>query len=94
MSQLDGFDEARASMRMMKALNEQPQGGATVMELYRLMDDRYGVGRTAVDSSLKALVELGLVTVSKQVRIKANILTDRGFKVARVVEELEAALRS
>lgn len=92
MGKLDTFDDAGASMRILKVLKKQPQGGAATMELYMVMREGYGVGRTAVDSSLEALVELGLVEVWRQERVRANVLTEKGFAVAGVVEGLEAAL--
>jgi hypothetical protein len=56
------------------------------------MKERYGVARTALDSSLEAAVELGLVERYPSGGFVVNILTVRGNAVAIKVEELEKTL--
>lgn len=57
---LDELDEPSASLRILVALSGNPQG-VTVTGLYKLMKGVYGLGRTAVDTSRRALESAGLV---------------------------------
>ena len=59
---------------------------------HRLMKEKYGVARTATDSSLKVVIQLGLVEQYESGAYKVNILTPRGDVVAVKVKELEEAL--
>ena len=56
------------------------------------MKERYGVAKTATDSSLKSAIELGLVEQYNSGEYTLNILTARGDVVAVKVKELEKAL--
>ncbi len=55
------FDEARILARLLEFLESKGGRGVTVTDTYEAMLGGYGVGRTAVDSSLEAGISLKLV---------------------------------
>ena len=91
MNALDIFDGSRAIARLLILLHDKTQG-IPVTTTHRLMKKKYGVARTATDSSLKAAIQLGLVEQYESEEYKVNILTPRGDAVAAKVKELEEAL--
>ena len=91
MNALDIFDGSRAIARLLILLQEEIRG-MHVTGTYRLMKERYGVARTATDSSLKAAIQLGLVEQYESGEYTVNMITPRGNIVAIKVKALEKAL--
>ena len=94
MSELGRFDEAKATIRITLILAWQAGGGSRQNLLETLK--RYGVGTTAVYSSLKTLEGLALVE-SRDVIVEGrrNVetkLTEKGYRVASALNELEKHL--
>ncbi len=92
MHALDIFDSSRAIARLLKLLHDEGGMGLPVMSMYRLMKEKYGVARTAVDSGLEAAVDLGLVERYTSGQLTVNTLTVRGIATAIKVKELENIL--
>lgn len=88
---LDELDEPSASLRILVALSGNPQG-VTVTGLYRLMKGDYGLGRTAVDTSRRALESAGLVAEYRYDGGRRNMkiinLTDLGYVVVKKIIEI------
>ena len=92
MHALNKFDGSRAIARLLILLHDKRGQGLPVTGMYRLMKERYGVARTATDSSLKSAIELGLVEQYESGEYTLNTLTARGEMVAVKVKALEKAL--
>jgi hypothetical protein len=88
------FDGSRAIARLLKLLHDKNGQGVSMMETYRLMKEKYGVARTAVDSSLEAALKLGLVEQHLSREFKVNNLTAKGEATAVKVKELEKIITS
>ena len=92
MHALDIFDGSRAIARLLILLHDNRGQGLPVTGTYRLIKERYGVARTATDSSLRSAIELGLVEQYESGEYTLNTLTARGDVVAVKIKELEKAL--
>ena len=93
---LDELDEPSAALRILHRLygNEE---GLSVTQLYGLMKRDYGVGRTAVDSSRKALVHAGLAEEYDakwgRYSYRVLVLTGLGVEVAGKVCEISEHIK-
>ena len=95
MSELSRFDDAKAAIRITFLLSWQGGGADSRQNLLKVLKG-YGVGATAVYSSLRTLEELALVE-SRDVIVEGRrnvetVLTDKGYRVASVLVELEKLL--
>ena len=94
MSDLDRFDDEKATIRMIQILALQQ--GADSREMFIADLKKHGVGRTAFYSSLEALEGLALVesrdVVVNGKRTRETVLTDKGMRVAEVLTKLEEHL--
>jgi hypothetical protein len=61
MHALDIFDGSRVIARLLILLHDMRGQGLPVTGTHRLIKERYGVARTASDSSQRSAIELGLV---------------------------------
>ena len=90
MSDLDRFDDGKATIRMILIL--ALQHGADSREMFIADLKKHGVGRTAFYSSLEALEELALVesrdVVVNGKRTRETVLTDKGMRVAEILTRL------
>ncbi len=95
MHMLDGLDEPKAALRMLIELSSSIQG-MNVTWLYRVMREKYSVGRPAVDSSVKALMEAGLVeeyeSNGARSRLKVIILTQLGDEIVLRLRDIETIM--
>lgn len=92
------LDETKAALRLLLTIykSERPLGREDIFDsIYR----EYGVARTAVYTALRACIKLGLI-YEKPVRIGRNprptllhFLTDKGKRAAKIIVELEKALK-
>lgn len=87
---LDALDEPRASLRILVTLSSHAEG-VKITNLYNVMRTEYGLGRTAVDTSINALIEAGLITKYGYENGKSNLkiinLTEFGDVILRKVIE-------
>lgn len=94
MSDLGRFDDAKAAIRLTLVLAWHGRGGSR-QNLLKVLKG-YGVGATAVYSSLRTLEGLALVE-SRDVIVEGRrnvetVLTDKGNRVASALSELEKLL--
>ena len=94
MSSLDGLDKPSATLRILLELNKEKQG-INVTKLYEIMKS-YGAGRTAIDTSRKALTMTGLVeeyeTKGRSTNFKVLSLTPLGESVTEKIVEIEGLM--
>lgn len=76
---LDTLDYPKAALRTLFVLHTHYKG-LNVMALFRVMSERFGVGRPATESSYKALLDAGL---AEMVDMKIN---GRSFKVIKITD--------
>ena len=93
MGDLGVFDEASATARLLLIMRLNVGGSRTQSEIYESMEGGFGVGRWAVDQSIRAALELGLITREKRGRFVYTSLTFRGVAVAKHVKDLENILK-
>jgi len=91
MKAIDELDEQTATLRMLVLLAEKDRV-MNIKSLYNEMQKRYKVGRTAADSSRKALIRIGLAQ-EKSIDIerrknKVIEITNSGYYVAECVRDL------
>jgi hypothetical protein len=82
------LDEPRASLRIILVLSDMPQG-TTVNKFYKTMK-AFGVERTSLDTSRKALLKAGITAEYQpdDANIKVIDLTDFGVTVAAKLTEI------
>ena len=89
---LDELDEPKAALRMLIELSLNLQG-MNVTWLYKVMEETYSIGRSAVDTSYKALVKAGLVesydAKGSRSNYKVITLTKLGNEVMQKIREIE-----
>lgn len=93
MSELGVFDEAPATARLLLIIRLNAGVPRTQSEIYESMEGGFDVGRWAVDQSIRAALELGLITREKRGRFVYTMLTFRGVAVANHVKHLDDALK-
>jgi predicted transcriptional regulator len=89
---LRGIDEPNAALRILLEISKEGQG-VNVTRLYEVMG-ALDVGRTAVDSSRKSLISVGLVEEVKMKGEKGKLLkilftTPSGYDVAMKIREIQ-----
>lgn len=92
MGELGVFDEAPATGRLFLIMRLNAGGPRTQSEIYDSMEGCFGVGRGAVDQSIRAALDLGLITREKRGRFVYTSLTFRGVAAANHVKHLNDAL--
>jgi hypothetical protein len=93
MGELGVFDEAPATGRLLLIMRLNAGGPRTQSEIYDSMEGGFGVGRWAVDMSIRAAHDLGLITREKRGRFVYTSLTFRGVAAANHVKHLNDALK-
>jgi predicted transcriptional regulator len=94
MAELGVFDEAPATARLLLIMRLNAEGPRTQSEIYDSMEGGFGVGRWAVDQSIRAAIDLGLITREKRGRFVYTSLTFRGVAAAKHVKDLENVLKT
>lgn len=89
MSALSEFDRASAIMRLLLVLATGPKN---MKDTCDALYGGYGVDRTAVNSSVKAAIRLGLVRQERQGKSLMTRLTVSGGAVAIRVRDIQAVL--
>jgi len=88
---LDELDEPSASLRIIVEISNNPQG-VIVTNLYKIMKDSYDVGRTAVDTSRRALIKAEIITEYRnefdRYNIKILALTPLGYAILPKITEM------
>jgi hypothetical protein len=92
MEALGVFDEAPATARLLLIMRLNARGPLTQMEIYEWMSGGFGARRGAVDQSIRAALDLGLITREKRGRFVYTSLTFRGVAAANHVKHLNDAL--
>jgi hypothetical protein len=97
MSSLDGLDEPRATLRILLMLSKELQG-INITSLYEIMSGEYGVGRTAVNTSRRALVNMGLAEEydmkGRGAKNRVLGITPLGKSVAEKISEIADLVNS
>lgn len=94
MAALSVFDEAPATARLLLIMKLNAGGALTQSEIYDSMDGGFGVGRWALDQSIRAALDLGLIRREKRERFVYTSLTFRGVAAAKHVKDLENVLKT
>ena len=91
--ELGVFDETPATARLLLIMRLNAREALTQSEIYESMEGGFGVGRWAVDQSIRAALDLGLITREKKGRFVYTSLTFRGVAAANHVKHLNDALK-
>ena len=92
--ELGVFDEAPATARLLLIMRLNAREALTQSEIYESMEGGFGVGRWAVDQSIRSALDLGLITREKRGRFVYTSLTFRGVAAAKNVKDLENILKT
>jgi hypothetical protein len=92
------LDEPSAALRILLLFSNKSPEGITIMTLYDAMSEQ-GVGRTAVDTSRRALLKAGLTEESQMKNDKNRTVivvsyTQLGCEVTNKIKEIQEILNN